>query len=110
MHKSTVLLAQRLNHKPNEARGSHPIIEIITELPKGEVNSFYIDPFDLKNAPIKLSFDHPPSDKRDLSEMNAGDDIAFDIQDGLHKAVMWNGRKIRQRGYSFDTYDPGAQL
>ena len=104
MKKAIVTLATRLSCLPDQAEGS-PVILVYTDLPKGGNNAFYIDPKDLKGNEIKLSVDHSPSDQRDSSEMNPGDLVEFDCHDGMfHKAVLWNKRKIRQHGYSFDSY------
>ena len=105
MITSKVSLAQRLSCQPNED-GDHPVIEVITNLPKGQNNSFYIETKDLQGNPLSLEFDHPPTNPRVVvaTELSTGDDISFDVQAGVHKHVLWNGRTFKQKGYSFDTY------
>jgi hypothetical protein len=102
--KAKVTLATRLTCLPDQT-GDHPVILVYTDLPAGGNNAFYIDTKDLKGQVIHLSWDHPPGDTPDPTELNSGDTIEFDCQDGIfHKAVLWNKRKIRQIGYSFDDY------
>jgi hypothetical protein len=107
MRKAKVSIAQHLSSMPNEGPGGRSVIKVSTDLPPGQINSFYLDLKDLEKNPIALGDgnavdpNHP-----DPSKMSHGDDIVFDVQDGLHKCAMWNGRKIRQRGYSFDDAAP----
>jgi hypothetical protein len=78
-------------------------VQVITDLPAGQPNAFYMDPVDLAGVPIALPLANQPEGAPvDPVAMNGGDPITFDQQDGLHKAVTWKGRKIRQRDYSFD--------
>lgn len=105
MREAKVYLTKRLSCLPNES-GDHPVICVITDLPAGQINSFYMEVQDHDEILIRSVYDHPPGQAKDPAEMNEGDPISFDVQDGIHKAVLWNGRKIRQRGYSFDDYAP----
>jgi len=64
---------------------SEPVVQILTDLPAAQPNAFYMDPVD------------PLPEREDL--------ISFDIPAGLlatHHEVEWAGRRVRQRGYSFD--------
>jgi hypothetical protein len=97
MRKAKVSIATHLSSMPNEGPGGRAVIKVITDLPSGEVND--------KN-PIELSIGTCDPMHPDPSKLTYEDDIVFDMQDGLHKAVLWNGRKIRQRGYSFDNNAP----
>jgi hypothetical protein len=99
-----VHIASRHSCMPNQHSG-HPVIRIITDISAGQNNSFYIEPEDSAQTPLVLAFDHPAEDHlHDATEMNAGDMIVFDKQAGINRVVIWNGRRFRQRGYSFDTY------
>jgi hypothetical protein len=89
MRSSTVIAVGSLSCLPDEDAGSDPVFVVTTELPAGEPNAFYMARADLAGAPVGPA----PA---------FGDTIEFDVQDGLHKAVIWNGRRIRQKGYSFD--------
>jgi hypothetical protein len=106
MRKAKVSIATHLSSMPNEGPGGRAVIKVITDLPSGEVNAFYIDLKDLDKNPIELSIGTCDPMHPDPSKLTYEDDIVFDMQDGLHKAVLWNGRKIRQRGYSFDNNAP----
>lgn len=107
MKHAKVSYATRLSHMQNEERGKNPVIKVVTDLPKGCNNAFYIDLVDLQKAPLKLAFDHPPKEgPNNPDEISFGDDITFDERSGFKTVVTWNGRRIRQKGHSFDEYDP----
>lgn len=89
MRTSTVIAVGSLSCLPDEDAGSDPVFVVTTELPAGEPNAFYMARADLAGSAI-------------VPLPAFGDGIEFDVQDGLHKAVIWKGRRIRQRGYSFD--------
>ena len=104
MKTAHVVIANRLSQVPNRTDG-HAVIRIVTDISSGQVNSFFMDPSDLHGNPLLLEYDHPLGvETKDPTELNVGDEIQFDIQDGLNKAAIWNGRKFRQRSYSFDVY------
>lgn len=88
---------------PDQDPGPHRIIQVITNLPAGQKNAFYIDAQDLDGIPILLPIANQAVDAPINSDaMNQNDAICFDIQDGIHHLVIWNGHRIRQRDYSFD--------
>ena len=85
MRCARVLQAARLSSPPNKDAGSEPVVQILTDLPAGGPNAFYMAPVD------------------PLPQLD--DSISFDIAAGFldtHHEVEWAGRRIRQRGYSFD--------
>lgn len=103
MTTAHVQSADRLGQMPDQDVGTHPVIRVTTDLPFGSKNSFYMETVDLSGVPIKLPLANQSADAPvDPEAINRGDLILFDMQDGFHKRVSWNGRGIRQKGYSFD--------
>ena len=108
MRTAHVLSADRLPNMLNQDVGAEPVILVTTDLPYGDLNSFYMDPVDLVGRPVKVSLSNQPADAPlDPEAISYKDLIIFDRQDSLlHKSVSWNGRAFRQRGYSFDISAP----
>lgn len=103
MRKAVVIEVNPLSSVPHRDAGCHPVLEVLTNLPAGDMNAFYMDKVDLDGIVIKLPLcNQPPETPVDPEALNDGDTIEFDVQDGIHKVVLWNGRKVRQRDYSYD--------
>lgn len=85
MRRGTVVSVGRLGQLPDQDAGAGAALQIPTDLPAGEPNAFYMDVVEPQPMP-----DEP---------------IAFDIAArllGSHHEVEWAGRRVRQRGFSFD--------
>lgn len=103
MITARVLSASHLAEMPDQDAGAEAVIQVLTKLPAGQNNAFYMDPVDFNGDPVKLPLANQPADAPvDHQAMNIDDLVLFDVQDGIHKRVSWNGRGFRQRGYSFD--------
>ena len=93
MRSAKVQSVDWLGELPDQDAGAEPVLRIETNLPAGEQNAFYMDVVDPRPQ--------------------AGDPISFDIAAGLlgtHHEVEWDGRRIRQRGYSFDWTPPLVEI
>jgi hypothetical protein len=106
MRTAKITQVQRLTHTHREPPGSGAIIQIITDLPAGQQNSFYINVADKTGMPVHLASDPDLSQVHDMQIMKVGDTVVFDKQKFLQKQVTWNGRAFKQRGDSFDIYSP----
>ena len=93
MRSAKVQSVDWLGEMPDQDAGAEPVLRVETTLPAGEQNAFYMDLVDPRPQ--------------------AGDPISFDIPKGLlgsHQEVEWDGRRIRQRGYSFDWMPPAGVI
>ncbi len=89
MRTSRVLAVDHLEEMPDQDAGAQAVLRVMTYLPAGAPNAFYMDVVDPRPA--------------------NGDAISFDIAAGFlatHHEVEWSGQRIRQRGYSFDWLKP----
>ena len=93
MRSAKVQSVDWLGELPDQDAGAEPVLRVETTLPAGEQNAFYMDVVAPRPQP--------------------GDPISFDIPRGLlhtHHEVEWNGRRIPQRGLSFDWTPPLVEI
>lgn len=105
MLTAKIIQVERLTHMHKEAPGSgKPVIRIVTDLPEGTDNAFYITPADKTGQPLALYSDGSLHLGHDVMIMKIGDEIIFNKSKFLSKVAVWNNRQFKQRGYAFDFY------
>lgn len=104
MRTGKITQVERISHTHRQSPGAGEMIRIVTDLPSGDMNSFYMDTEDRDGNPIRIEGDPAPTTPTTEATMKIGDEVVFDKQKFLQTSVIWNDRKIRQRDYSFDFY------